>query len=73
MNDQSDDEGRRTEPGPESGATPEGEAAASRTDDRPGRQPGDLAVALSPQQILGGFALLAALILLLKRRGQGKG
>ena len=40
--------------------------------DHPGREPGDLVVALSPRQILGGFALLAALIVMLRRRGRRK-
>ena len=37
-------------------------------DDRPGRDPGELVLAMSPRQIIGGFALLAGLILLLRRR-----
>ncbi len=37
-------------------------------DDRFGRDHGDLAVAMSPRQIIGGFALLAGLILMLRRR-----
>lgn len=39
-----------------------------RADDRPGREPGELVVAMSPRQIIGGFALLAGLILMLRRR-----
>ncbi|MBI3745382.1 MAG: LPXTG cell wall anchor domain-containing protein [Chloroflexi bacterium] len=39
-----------------------------RVHDRPGREPGDLVVAMSPRQIIGGFALLAGLILMLRRR-----
>ena len=61
------------------GAVPEGGAAADdarRTTepsgDRVGREPGDLVVALSPRQIFGGFALLAALIVWLARRGRAK-
>lgn len=33
----------------------------------PDRDPGDLGPALTPGQIFGGFALLAALLLLLRR------
>jgi|GEM_PF-4896740 len=39
-----------------------------RVDDRPGREPGELVVAMSPRQIIGGFALLAGLIIMLRRR-----
>ena len=39
--------------------------------DRAGREPGELVVALSPRQIIGGFALLAGLILMLRRRRKG--
>ncbi len=48
-----------------------GERAAPRPDhveNRAGREPGELVLAMSPRQILGGFALLAGLILLLRRR-----
>ena len=48
-----------------------GEPAAPRPDhidDRPGRDPGELVLSMSPRQIIGGFALLAGLILLLRRR-----
>lgn len=38
--------------------------------ERAGQEPGDLTLALSPRQILGGFALLAAAVLLLRRRGR---
>lgn len=44
-----------------------------RSGDRPGRQPGELVVAMSPQQILGGFALLAALVVMLRRRSRRRG
>ncbi len=44
-----------------------------RTADRPGREPGDLVLAMSPRQILGGFALIAGLIIMLRRRGRGRG
>jgi hypothetical protein len=37
---------------------------------RAGREPGDLVIALSPRQIFGGFALMAGLILMLRRRGR---
>ena len=41
-------------------------------DRRPGSkvEPTDLTIALTPRQILGGFALLAALVMLLRRRGR---
>jgi len=42
-------------------------------DDRDGREPGDLVAALSPRQIIGGFALLAGLILMLRRSRRKKG
>jgi hypothetical protein len=41
--------------------------------DRAGREPGELALALSPRQIIGGFALLAGLIVWLGRRSRRKG
>ena len=45
-----------------------------RHDERAGQEPGDLTLALSPRQILGGFALLAAAVVLLRRRGRtGRG
>ena len=66
------------EPGSElpptaTGPRDEGALAAGRDHDseRPGREPGDMIVALSPRQILGGFALIAGLILMLRRRGRG--
>lgn len=43
-----------------------------RRDDRAGREPGDLVLALSPRQIIGGFAVLAGLIVLLRRRGRDR-
>jgi hypothetical protein len=46
--------------------------AAEDPDDRAGREPGELVVALSPRQIIGGFALLAGLIIWLRRRGRRK-
>lgn len=44
---------------------------ADETASRPGREPGELIVAMSPRQIIGGFALLAGLILMLRRRSRG--
>ncbi len=44
-----------------------------RAADRPGREPGELIVSLSPRQIIGGFAVLAGLILWLRRRSRRKG
>jgi hypothetical protein len=60
---------------PEAAAPPhlEPEDVASdpdRHDERAGQEPGDLTLALSPRQILGGFALLAAAVVLLRRRGR---
>ncbi len=73
-------------PGPESAASTEPAATAlpepavtreptgdDRTADRPGREPGELVLAMSPRQILGGFALIAGLIIMLRRRGRGRG
>ncbi|MEO8462428.1 MAG: hypothetical protein ABI555_04400 [Chloroflexota bacterium] len=36
------------------------------------RAPAELIMAMSPRQILGGFALMAALILVLRRRIRGR-
>jgi hypothetical protein len=59
---------------PADAAKAEAEAAAAARDvGRAGREPGELVMALSPRQIIGGFALLAGLILLLRRRGRRKG
>lgn len=44
----------------------------ARDHDRAGREPGDLVVAMSPRQILGGFALLAGLIVMLRRRRRNR-
>ena len=59
------------------GRTPPGTEARNGAredpDERAGREPGELVVALSPRQIIGGFALLAGLIIWLRRRGRGKG
>ncbi|MBI2777260.1 MAG: hypothetical protein HYX57_08405 [Chloroflexi bacterium] len=38
--------------------------------DRAGGEPGELLIAMSPRQIIGGFALLAGLIVLLRRRSR---
>lgn len=38
-----------------------------------GRDSGDLLVAMSPRQIIGGFAVLAGLIVMLRRRRKDKG
>ncbi len=59
--------------GSKSPAPPPVPPSASDTDrvaDRAGREPGELVVALSPRQIIGGFALLAGLIIMLRRRGR---
>ncbi|MEO8468481.1 MAG: hypothetical protein ABI573_02300 [Chloroflexota bacterium] len=40
---------------------------------RSGRESGDLLVAMSPRQIIGGFAVLAGLIVMLRRRRRDKG
>jgi hypothetical protein len=50
-----------------------GRAGSDDMPDRPGREPGELVVGLSPRQIIGGFALLAGLIIWLRRRGRRKG
>ncbi|MBA3877532.1 MAG: hypothetical protein C0498_11490 [Anaerolinea sp.] len=49
------------------------DAGRGRAEDRAGREPGELIVALSPRQIIGGFALLAGLIVWLRRRTRRKG
>jgi hypothetical protein len=58
---------------PEEGARP-GQTASAQTDrfgaDRP--DPSDMAIAFTPRQILGGFALLAALVMLLRRRNRDR-
>ena len=53
-----------TPPVPSALVEPPEEEATNRV----GREPGDLALAMSPRQIIGGFALLAGLILMLRRR-----
>ena len=59
---------------PGSDREPADREAGSELGDREsaGRDPGDLLVAMSPRQILGGFALLAGLLIMLKRRGRGR-
>jgi hypothetical protein len=47
--------------------------SGDRAEDRAGQQPGELVLAMSPRQIIGGFALLAGLILMLRRRTRRKG
>ena len=57
-------------------ASPADGAVAHGDDDavaRSGRDSGDLLVAMSPRQIIGGFAVLAGLILMLRRRRRDKG
>jgi hypothetical protein len=59
-------------PVPEDATAPDLEDVAAPSADatepeRAGQEPGELVIALSPRQILGGFALLAALVLLLRR------
>jgi hypothetical protein len=54
-------------------AAPDGGPGPEGTADRAGREPGELTLALSPRQIIGGFALLAGLIVWLGRRARRKG
>ncbi len=57
-------------------ASPADGAFADGDDDgaaQSGRDSGDLLVAMSPRQIIGGFAVLAGLILMLRRRRRDKG
>jgi hypothetical protein len=42
-----------------------------RRAERAGQDPGDVIPVLSTRQIVGGFALLAALVMLLRRRNRG--
>ena len=55
---------------PSLAAVPE---SGDRAEDRAGQEPGELVLAMSPRQIIGGFALLAGLILMLRRRTRRKG
>ena len=48
-------------------------SSGNRAADRAGQEPGELVLAMSPRQIIGGFALLAGLILMLRRRTRRKG
>jgi hypothetical protein len=50
-----------------------GDAGTERPEDRAGQGPGDLVTGLSPRQVVGGFAVVAALILWLFRRRRRKG
>ena len=54
-------------------AAPDAAPDVEGTSDQAGREPGELVVSLSPRQIVGGFALLAGLIVWLVRRGRRKG
>lgn len=47
------------------------DADRDRRSERVAQDPGDLIPALSTRQIVGGFALLAALVMLLRRRNRG--
>jgi hypothetical protein len=44
-----------------------------RFGDLPAPEPGDLTPSLSPRQVLGGFVLLAAAIVVLRRLGRSRG
>jgi hypothetical protein len=56
------------------GPIAEGETEPPDRDFAPaGREPGELIAALSPRQIVGGFALLAGLLLIVGRRARRKG
>jgi hypothetical protein len=57
----------------DSAVAPAGPPAAAPAADRAGREPGELIVALSPRQIVGGFAVVAGLIVWLLRRARRKG
>ena len=59
-------------PGAPAPAAAPGSMPRDRSDERAGREPGELIVAMSPRQIIGGFALLAGLILMLRRRRRNK-
>ncbi|MES2210823.1 MAG: hypothetical protein V4515_11660 [Chloroflexota bacterium] len=63
-----DEHGRVPDPDGSSAAEEEPTAHDDRLEDRPGREPGEMVVALSPRQIMGGFAVLAGLIIMLRRR-----
>ena len=63
-------EGVPASAGPADGAIDVGEDGVAA---RSGRESGDLLVAMSPRQIIGGFAVLAGLIVMLRRRRRDKG
>ena len=62
-----------TEKPPQGRAPAAAEGGPERPEDRAGREPGELVTGLSPRQIIGGFVLMAGLIIWLRRRGQRKG
>ena len=55
----------------EAPAASPGEGPADKRDDA-SVDPTDLSIALTPKQIIGGFALLAALVMLLRRRDRDR-
>jgi MYXO-CTERM domain-containing protein len=59
-----DDVASTEEPGAD-GMPDERPSSRARTT---GLDPSDLSIAFTPKQIIGGFALLAALVMLLRRR-----
>ncbi len=69
-------EGQETRSEPTSAPTETPSSAlpgsGERAEDRAGQEPGELVLAMSPRQIIGGFALLAGLILMLRRRMRRK-
>lgn len=58
-------------PDPEPAPIPEWDP--ERFGDLPDREPGDLIPSLSPRQVLGGFVLLAAAVVVLRRLGRSRG
>ena len=58
-------------PGKDQRALPGGDAPAEGPRDM-GVDPADFAITLGPKQIVGGFALLAALVMLLRRLGRDR-
>lgn len=56
-------------PGKDVRALPGGDEPAEGRRDV-GVEPTDLSIALTPRQIIGGFALLAGLVVVLRRRGR---
>ena len=73
----SDKSAPQPQPSDETGFSAEGavdiDEDVDAAEDRAGREPGDLVIGMSPRQIIGGFALLAGLIIMLRRRGRRKG